>query len=55
MLHNGSHRAVISAFRSREHAEAWQEEFCLEGFEAQPLRRGSDGPEPSGPPAARAA
>jgi hypothetical protein len=53
MLHDAAYRAVISPFRTREHAEAWQEEFCLEGFEAEPVRRG-DAPNLCGSPAGRA-
>lgn len=45
MVHDGSYRAVIRPFRTREEAVAWRGEFCLSGFVVERMRKRADPPD----------
>jgi hypothetical protein len=57
MVHDGTYRAVIWPFRTREEALAWRGEFCLTGFVVERVRKRADAradpPVPSASPAPR--
>jgi hypothetical protein len=42
MVHDGTYRAVIWPFRTREEAIAWRGEFCLSGFVVERMRKRAD-------------